>query len=123
MTGMQGIDESSGTTAAVHCSAVKSGIDLITIGALPGQIVADLKIGDQHSIGFFKMASASPMLSLWPCVSSTCVTPSAGSSHPFQDGLSDRNGSIRISATDLDAKSGMAVPRQFHWSVSSAMLQ
>jgi len=51
---MQGIDESGGETAAVHCAAVKSGIDLVAIGALSGEIVADLEIGDQHGVSLFQ---------------------------------------------------------------------
>jgi hypothetical protein len=51
---MQGIEESGGKTAAVHCAAVQSGIDFVTIGALPGEIVADLEIGDQHGVSLFQ---------------------------------------------------------------------
>src|ERR1700754_1068666 len=51
---MQGVDESGRKAAAVHCAAVKSGINLVTIGALPGQIVADLEISDQHGVSPFQ---------------------------------------------------------------------
>src|ERR1700752_2062520 len=51
---MQRIDETGRETAAVHCAAVKAGIDLVTLDALPGQIVADLEIGDQHGVSRFQ---------------------------------------------------------------------
>src|SRR5690606_14596502 len=40
-----------------------------------------------------------------PCVSSTCVAPSAGPSHPpSRHGVPDRNGSIRIRASPLSMR-------------------
>ena len=54
---------------------------------------------------FFCTAAASRMWSLWPCVRSTWVTPSAGPSQPLpQDGLPERNGSIRIFALPVSTR-------------------
>ncbi|MBP1888313.1 hypothetical protein J2Z50_006632 [Ensifer mexicanus] len=95
---MQAIDETGGGTAAVHYAAVKSGIDVNTIGAL-AQIVADLEIGYQHGVSLFQDGErVADVIVVAMRDQHMRDTPGGFLPPLFQGGLSDRNGSIRILA-------------------------
>src|SRR5262249_6331578 len=115
---MQGIDESGGETAAVHCAAVKSGIDLVTIGTLPGQIVADLEIGDQHGVSLFQDGERVAEVIVVAVREQHMRDTLGGVRPPPFPGrvIGQKRIDQDLGRAHLDAKCGMAVPRQFHWN-------
>jgi hypothetical protein len=78
---------------------MKSGIHLVAIGALPGEIVADLEIGDQHGVSLFQDGERVADV-IVVAVREQHMRDTLGGFLPplFQEGLSDSNGSIRILA-------------------------